>query len=77
MNGYHSQCKDCVKKFKHKWWRKKNIKRKINPTVLEFVKSDIFETSVPFNSQEKMQFEKVLRSMVIDCFCSKNGGVKK
>jgi len=74
LNGRHSQCKSCVKKFKLKWWRKKSIRKRVNPTVLEFSKSDIIETFIPLNSQEKVELEKILRSMVINCLCSKKGG---
>ena len=77
LNGRHAQCKECVGKFKRKWWKKKNTRKRVNPTVLEFSKSDITETFVPFNSHEKTELEKILRSMVLDCFCSKNGGHKR
>lgn len=76
MNGHHAHCKPCVGKFKRKWWKKKNIRKHVYPTVLEFSKSDITETFVPLNGHEKTELEKILRSMVLDCFCSKTGGRK-
>lgn len=68
VNGRHSQCKVCIKSFKRKWWKKKNMKPRVRPTILEFSKSHISETSVPFNSSEKTELEKILRSMVFDSF---------
>lgn len=66
LNGRHSQCKICVAHFKKKWWKKKNVKQRIRPTVLEFSSSDVLETSVPFTSGQSTELEKILRSMVFD-----------
>jgi len=73
INGHHSQCKECVSRFKLKWRKKKNMKKRVKPTVLEFANQDIKEVFVPFNSHEKLEFERILRSMVFDSFCSKKG----
>lgn len=70
INGRHSQCKECIGTFKRKWWRKKNTRNPLSFTILEFTKSDITETFVPFETREKSEFEKLLRSMVLDSFCS-------
>lgn len=74
LNGYHSQCKDCVGKFKRKWWKKKNTVKRVPPKILVFSKSDITETFVPMNGHERTELEKILRSMVFDSFCSKKRG---
>lgn len=68
INGHHSQCKECIKAFKRKWWKKKNMKTRVRPTVLELSKSQVSETNIPFNSSEKIELEKILRSMVFDSF---------
>lgn len=77
VNGHHAQCKECIGKFKRKWWKKKNTRKRVRPTVLEFSKADITETFVAMGTHEKTELEKILRSMVLDCFCSKNGGAKR
>ena len=76
FNGHHAHCKECVGRIKRKWWKKKNTKKRVRPTVIEFSKADIKETFVPFNSHEKSELEKILRSMVFDSFCSKKEGQK-
>src|SRR5271155_3938642 len=67
-NGHHSQCKECVARRKRSWWKKKKVKKRIRPTVLEFSNSDIFETTVRFSGTQKAELEKILRSMVFDSF---------
>lgn len=69
LNGRHSQCKLCIGKFKRKWWKKKNIKKIIRPTILDFSNSDISEKTISFTKSEKSEFEKILRSMVFNSFC--------
>ena len=66
VNGRHSQCKPCVGKFKKKWWKKKNVKKRIRPTVLDFASFDVFETTIPLTGAQKTELEKIMRSMVFD-----------
>lgn len=73
VNGRHSQCKPCIKKSKCKWWKNKSTRSRVNPTILEFSKPDICENSIDWTNHDKAEFEKLLRSMVLDLFCSRRG----
>ena len=71
LNGHHSQCKFCIGNFKKKWWIKKSKRKYLVSKTLEFKKSDLFEQTVDWNSHEKLEFEKIMRSMVIDIYSSR------
>lgn len=72
--GHHSQCKVCTGHFKKKWWRKKNKKVQMKTTTLELKKSDMFEQIVDWNSADKIEFEKLMRSFALDIYFSRRKG---
>jgi len=70
-NGYHSQCKKCVGVAKRKWWRKKNLRKKMYPEVLDFSNSDIEIQSAPITSRDKSDLERVFRQLIFHSITSK------
>jgi hypothetical protein len=66
MNGFHSRCKECISRQKRNWWKKKNMKKRTRPSVLDFHSTDIFEKTIAIGSHENSEFEKILRQLVVD-----------